>query len=87
MFHCNDQNRQSTASCYHSLHLTKSGIQIKAIIVNTREMVHFTLQSVKKMLLNHTIFKLKTIPYVLFVLFLHFIAWLFGLSVKTVRNT
>lgn len=59
MFHCSDQNWQPTTSCYHSLHLTKSGIQINAIIVNTHEMVYFTLQSIKKMLLNTTSFNLK----------------------------
>lgn len=58
MFHCSDQNRQPTTSCYHSSHLTKSGFQMK-VIVNTREMVPFMPQSVMKKLLNHSFFKVK----------------------------
>lgn len=58
MFHCSDQNRQPTTSCYHSLHLTESGFQMKAI-VNTCEMILFMPQSVMKKLLNHSFFKVK----------------------------
>lgn len=53
MFHCSDQSRQPTTSCYHSLHFTTSDIQINIIVVNTREMVYFMQQSVMKKLLEY----------------------------------
>lgn len=52
--------------------------QTKTIILNTPELVHIALQSVRKMLLNWIIFRGKKIPFVLFVVALCFIAQLWS---------